>query len=1140
MQNIKNTYTPPSYQQPDPEGCTATQDCSERLADADSTTARASAINPESHLACIDKTNDPAYSEPSDFSLTERQAATSSVEKTYHTPDLTSASDQNLPEDPAACSPTLNILLKPLRDEIILDTLPCFHGATSPPSQEITIAAVQSFKRELLEFTTKLDQEFFDRTFLDTDRSQFHSLIYNRLALLKRLANKYQVFKDSSYKLVDWYNARKLANRSQYAVLSKRLFLSDDMCNVAVWLARHYRVLDRMLFRWASMADSPGQQSNSFLSESIVCHLSYVRSVVESMIRYADFNSHIALRAPVKPRKYHSILHAPPRECPELKLRESNILSEGVSNLLTVIATGSLEVLNREDSQDILNIASGSLFSSIDRYREEGDDHTFQPVCVDQQAIGQHLFCAELFHAAVLSGRWDEADKAFEATTRIVFHNEYSLEPVIQALKDNNTAGINIESWHKDVKEYTQSRPYPLSMYFILGLEAASTHLSTLLAHKESATENQSPLIKVMKTEELKQILDVLDPWADQLQDLGLLTSDGMKTFKYHRRLSLAWHRLQILTNNQAIAIRNSIHEARKVIMQHATSDGITNDNPQQLPECLKSQLTQILIQNNDILKLINKECDAYNSDINISELDRESCERLINIFENNAKTRHTELLLTFFHCSYYCAMLVEHVSQCASIFNDLEACLTCIHTSDSSRSLKMSKEKWKEKIKANDSGIKEKMDQFDKINQNIKTCFKDAFRQLNNIREHVINEQDICLKIALFESIHATLYYSLQQLQRLNSALVLVSGKRIDILKNEFPTILKLEQATVSCGKKLKKNIAFIAGHLKDLNNSKKLSLVKTGGSHKPNPGQIKNGRSKEQSSNNRYTLADFAAKTSVTGDTPDILNTRAYFHEQIASEVQALNRENKPVVYLGSRAYQTQVQSLWGSEALNGVSGNDLLPGQISRGVVERSVMPRDTDLLVLNKEQFSEIKERFYHRLEEAALSRGDLPEKCKLLMTNIGEAFYYGTKCYFCNLILCPKEGYTTKDWVYVVDLISPMDTAPSTLLSYDSPILASGEPVHSRQLTTMMIDELNLAVGQAAGPDRALMAMMRINVLAALESSEPKLDSVSGIVLTHVLERLQDSYPDPALGKMASILRSRAFNRVAYEGTNETG
>ena len=124
----------------------------------------------------------------------------------------------------------------------------------------------------------------------------------------------------------------------------------------------------------------------------------------------------------------------------------------------------------------------------------------------------------------------------------------------------------------------------------------------------------------------------------------------------------------------------------------------------------------------------------------------------------------------------------------------------------------------------------------------------------------------------------------------------------------------------------------------------------------------------------------------------------------------------------------------------------------------------------------------------------------------------------------------------KDWVYVVDLITPMDSGPSTLLAYDSPVLPSGDSTHAKPLTSIMIDELNLAIGQAVSvsPARSLMAMTRINVLAVLVSLKPKFDPVSDIVLMHVLERLQNSYPDPAQGKLASTLRSKAFNMVAYE------
>ncbi|MBO9480676.1 hypothetical protein [Salinisphaera sp. G21_0] len=1099
-----------------------------------STTARASAIKPELHSPGSDIINDPENSQPSDLSLSERKTETSPVDKTYHAPELTSAAGQSQPEQSSAFCPVSDVFMKPLTDDddTIMGTLPYF-DMTLPNPLEITTGDIQNFKDELSIFKMELDQEFLNGKFLDTDSYQFHSLICNRLASLKHLADKYQAFKDSSYKLVEWYNKTEMAYKSLYGILSRQLFLSDDMCKEILRLGELYRDLNKMLCRWPSGVEYPHQQSISFLSESLVCHLSYICCLVEGLIRYADFKKYIAVRAPEKPLNFHEVSRAPLREHPDIKPHGTGTLNEGISNMLTAITTGTWENLNREAPHDILKTTSKYLFSSIDRYRKEGcDQKKFQPVCINQKTIGQHLFCAELFHAALMAGRWDEADKAFEATTRIVFHGKYSLEPVIQALKhNNNTPGINIEKWHNDFNEYTQSRPYPIYMYFTLGLEAASTYLSTLLAHKESDSEKQSPLIKVMKTEELIQILNVLDTWADQLQKLGFLASEARETFKYRRRLSLAWLRVLTLTNNHEMAIKKSFHEAQKVIMPHTASDGITNDNPQQLPEYLESRLTQILLQNNDILKLINKAWGAFNPNINISALDRESCLRLIKIFVDDVPTPHTELLLTFFRCCYHCAMIVEHICECASIFSDLETCLTCIHTSKASHSLKMAKEKWKDEIRANASGIKEKIDQFDKFNQNFKTFFNHAFSHLKEIREHSNNGEDKCLKIVLSESIQTTLYHSLLQLQHLNSALINVSSKRIDILRNEFPTIANLEQATAGFGKRLNKNIAFIARCLKELNDSKELSLANTTGRHKPNSGQIKKGQRNNQVINHSDTLAGFAKAITIWPDTQETLSKRAEFQEQIASEVQTLQHQGLPVVYLGSRAYQTQIQSLWGNNAFELATGSHLLPAEISDTVITRSVTPRDTDLLVLDQEKFSEIKTQLCIRLKKAAGIDDNMPGKYQLITPNDDNKFYYGKNCCCCNLIVSLSGSYFRKDWAYVVDLISPMDSGPSPLLTYDSPVLPSGDSTQARPLTSIMMDELNLAINQAVSvsPARSLMAMTRINVLAVLEYLEPKLDPVSRIVLMHVLERLQNSYPDPAQEKLASTLRSRAFN-----------
>ncbi|WP_422449781.1 hypothetical protein [Endozoicomonas sp. ALB091] len=1138
MQNIENTFTPPPFPRPAPDGYT-TEHRSEALVGADPTTAVASVIKPELHFVSSDNINGPEYSQPSDLSLTERQTETSPVDKTYHTPELTSAAGQSLPQPSSASGPVSDVFMKPLPDDdSVVCTLPLFRITSSP--QTITIGSVRNFKEVLSKLSAQLDQEFLERTFLDTDRHQFHSLIYDSLISLRCLADKYLVFRDNAYQLVDWYNTQKFADKSQYIKLSKLLFLSNDMSEVTLHLAMQYRVLIKMLCQWYPRDDSPGQQSISFLSVIIVCHLSFVRCVVETLLRNGDVRKDIALRARVKPhiRKLHSIKHVPPQKHPGFDPKESDMLNEGISDMLTAIATGAWEDLNRK--KPILHIASDQLFKSIDRYREESGDHEFQPVCVDNRTIGQHLFCADLIHAASISGRWEETKKAYEATTRIVFHSKYSLEPVIQALKHDNTAGINIESWHSELDEYTQSRCYPLSYYFIKGLGTASNYLSYLLDHKEAETENHSPLIPVEKTEYLQKILDTLNRWEEQLHELDLLPDDAMKDCSFHRRLSLARQRIQTLTNNHETTIRNSFDQAKKIIMQYTAGDGITNDDPQPLSEYLKSFLARTLLQKHDILKLINKECDAYNPGINISELDRTSCEWLTNIFANSAQSPHTELLRMFSQCSHYCVVLIEQICACASIFSDLEACLTSIHTSDLSPALKVTKEKGNEKIKANAAGITEKTDQFHKFNQSIKSSFKDAFSHLNKIREHVINE-DKCLKIVLFESIHATLYDSLQQIMHLNDALATVSSKRVDILKNEFPTIAKLEQASAGNRKRLKKNIEFIARGLKDLDISKELSLAKTTVSHKLNPVPTHNGRSKKQTRKSLDSLANFIANNnkSVRLDTPQTLTTRDYFHEQIARGVQALNHDKKSVAYLGSRAYQLQVQSLWGSEAFELATSSDLLPAEIFPDLIKRSVTPRDTDLLVLNRKDFSSIKGQLYGWLEEAAKQGGYLPDKYEPLHTNDFNEVYYGINCCFCNLILRLKGTRTRKDWIYVVDLITPMDSGPSTLLNYDSPVLASGDSTHARSLTSIMIDELNLAIGQAVGPARALMAMTRINVLAVLECIEPKLDAESRIVLMHVLERLQKSYPDPAQGKLASNLRSRAFNMVAYEGSNGT-
>ncbi|WP_163388047.1 hypothetical protein [Endozoicomonas acroporae] len=1140
MNSIENTFTPPSCPRPVPEGHTTG---SEELADT-STTARASAIKPELHSPGSDIINDPEYSQPSDLSLTERQTETSPVDKTYHAPELTSAAGQSQPEQSTAFGLVSDEFMKPLTDDddTIMGTLPYFDMTLSKPLK-ITIEDVQNFKDGLSIFKMELGQEFLDGKFLDTDSYQFHSLICNRLAYLKHLADRYQTLKDSSYTLVGWYNELKLAFKSINVILSRQLFLSDDMCKEILRLGALYRDLNKMLCRWPSGVDYPHQQAISFLSESLVCHLSYICCHVEGLIRYADFNKRIAVRSPAEPVNSCKILYAPPREHFDLKPHGTGTLNEGISNMLTAIATGTWETLNREAPQDILKTTSEYLFSSIDRYRKEANDQkNFQPVCINQQTIGQHLFCAELFHAALMAGRWDEVDKACAATTRIVFHGTYSLEPVIQALKhNNNTAGINIENWHNDFNEYTQSRPYPLGMYFTLGLEAASTYLSTLLAHKESATEKQSPLIKVMKTEELKQILDVLDTWADQLQELGFWASDAMKNCNFQRRLPLAWLRLLTLTSNHEMAIKKSFHEAQKVIMQQTASDGITNDNPQQLPAYLESRLTQILLHNNDILKLINKEWDTFNPNNNISALNRESCEYLIKVFADDVPTPHRELLLTFFRCSYHCAMLVEHICECASIFSDLETCLTSIHTSEASRSLKMTKEKWKDKIRANASGIKEKIDRFDQFNQSFKTFFNYAFSQLKKIREHNNNGQDKCLEIVLSESVQATLNLSLLQLQHLNSALITVTSKRNEILKNEFPTIANLEQATISCGKRLNKNIAFIEKCVKELNDSTELSLANTTGRHKPKSGKIKKGQFNNQAFNHSDTLAGFAKEITIRPDTSETLSKRDYFQKHIASEVQALQHQGLPVVYLGSRAYQTQIQSLWGNHAFELAVGSHLLPAEISDEVIKRSVTPRDTDLLVLDQEKFSEIKQQICIRLKKAADIDDNVPSKYQLFVPDDDNKFYYGKNCCCCNLIVSLSGSYFQKDWAYVVDLISPMDSGPSPLLSYDSPVLPSGDSTQARPLTSIMMDELNLAINQAASvsPVRSLMAITRINVLAVLEYSEPKLDFVSRTVLMHVLERLQNRFPNPAQSKLASNLRSRAFNMVAYEGSNET-
>ncbi|WP_257266205.1 hypothetical protein [Endozoicomonas sp. ONNA2] len=1128
MHNVHNT------RRLQPAGECAAQRLSEALVKAESGTATASVVNPESHFLCIDKSSHTAHSQPADLSLKERLAETCTVDKTSHTPQPPPVSGQSQRKQPSASCPATAAAPKPLPDEIIMDTIARFDE--TPPDRRISIEDLNIFRLEIYEINNQLNKFETDCLKVNIDEIddlKLHSSIYSNQALLKRLTIKYHALKNNTYKIVDQFNRLRLPSLEHKKEFSKHLFLSDDMFYVTSCLAHCYRILNRIISRSFFGKHSHAKHYMSYLIQSIACNLSDIRCIMESEFRKDDVKSSIAYRSPVTPeiRKYHTISHTQPRELLQPVPCEPDSLNAVICNLLTTIATASLEINTTTESpdkrnhQNIVTTAAGFLFSSIDQYREGGSDQKFQPACAFQHIIGQHLFCADLFHAALVAGRWDAVSEACETTSRIVFQREYSLEPVIQRLNQPAAEEIDINQWHRDFEKYTESRYYPLYLYFSLGLEAASIYLSTLLAHKESPTENQLPLNMIRKTEELQQILDTLTPWSVQLQKLGLL-NNIVESSNFYHRLALAEKRIAMLTDHHKADIIKSFDEEEKSIMQHTATDGANHNNPQQLSEYLKSRLTQLLIHNDDIIKFFNKACDAYNPGISVSELDEESCQWLIETFTNNPQSPHTELLLTFSHCSYYCTVLVEFICQCASISSDLKACLTSIPVTEPLPSLKMTKDKWKEKIKANGIEISHKMSKFDNITQKIKTCFNSVLRFFNKIREPASYDQDICLKIVLFESIHATLLHCLQQIQGLSSALVKISTTRMDVLKNEFPTIANLEQTTVSCRNKLQKNINLTEGCVKELNISKKLSLAKK---TTVSPARMHNGQPTKQALNKPDALANLAANIPLSSDTADTLASRNYFHEQIASVVQALIKDGKPVAYLGSRAYQAQVLSRWGSKAFELAKSSGLLSSQIRQGVFDRSITPRDTDLLVVNNTQFSDVKKRIHAHFEKAARKNNFLPDACQLDTTNDAKAVYYGKECHYCNLILRYKHGYTKNYWVYVVDLITPVNSAPSTLLPYDFPELALGNPTHARPLDTIMIDECKLAVGLAAGPVRALMAITRINIVAALESIEPKLEPASVIVLVHVLERLQDNYPDQALGKLAKTLRSRVFN-----------
>lgn len=1002
----------------------------------------------------------------------------------------------------------------------------------------------------------------------------FKSIISNRLSKLMDIVKTCDFLCDNVSSVVEAYNSLKLESDEHYELIKRGLFLSDEMGEVVFSLASQFLKVQLAI---GSVINDPATdivRIPTLLKSFVLSSLMSFECMIECRLRDNDAIRKIAYRKPgikMTPRKYSGIKRAQPK-IKEPRFEQSQI-NHSLLNLCRSIAT--VELFGRLKSRtklDILDQSRERLFELIDRFVTETNVTVAEILLIPgASTIEKYLLYSELLHATEAAPkRHIEARKAvMEIISQMA---ALSQATTIAEDTDNNEACTE-EYLHfsaSDIELSTSWRRFPLSDHIMLGVESACKGLIRDIEEKTI----KDPCSQDLNAEKLWEDLYYLDLWIKDLRATGLININTLSTCSSFRQLTLLRKGLHEVVKMHQATLDAAFEEASKHITpeQQETAAGLSSD--------------PALFSNPDLLKTINHFLFA-NGELTINELNEEQRKRFATLLSKKHWSPHSRSLTAFIECCQHEEKINELIQNFRLTFA-LKTYVTSIPSTILTPQLTG------DKI----NHFHEEIAQYVKLTKKIQSECQEWSKKITRIKPKSGDEYEE-LKLKLFTASQNALQFSTEQQRHLSVGLDLMLEKRRQVLTADFPKIYRLEKKIyetlanriknqIKSAKRVSKNSNkpsrpqpetsgqsqpgktsfFITTPLPGLgftlDNSPPLNSLKipclesapdsglTGKQlldqvsqqlhiqvaayltanndfYSPPPGEpASTGCNPGQMS-----FSDFLAGTRVRLDDATITQQRNFFHQHIASQVGSLIHGETPVVYMGSRAFQTQLQSLWGAKVLEDL---DKLPlPTIDPAITRRATTPRDTDLLIVDKDQMATVKQKMYDTLLNSAQNSPDLQPDYELTTTDERIEIFYGAKCLTCNLILHKKGFLSPKFWIYVVDLVTCVDDDASALHAFDSPALPSGKTTHCRRIDVIIMDELKLAVGMAAGPPRALMAMIRIGFLAALETTSPKLDNRARLALTYALDTVHHHFPDPVFAQLVTDLRSNTFTVVDHEG-----
>ena len=1065
------------------------------------------------------------------------------------------------PEDPSPeLTATLSILLKSRSSEDTIRTILS------------SVVTIDSLCVRLLSLGH--EERLDDRS---DHSAYFKSKISNRLSKLMDIVKTYDFLSKNVNSVVEAYNSLKLESDAHYELLRRGLFLSEEMGEVVYGLGSQYLKVQLAIGKVINDPDTEIVRIPTLLKSFVLSSLMSFECMIECRLRDHDAIRKIAYRKPGKkmtPRKYSGIKHAGQLKIKEPRLEQSQI-NHSLLNLCRAIATVELfGRLKARTKLDILDQSRERLFELIDRFVTETHVTVAEILLIPgSSTIEKYLVYSELLHATEAAPK--KHIEARKAVMEIITHMaSLSQAAAIAEDTDNNEAGTEdyLHFSASDIQLAKSWRRFPLSDHIMLGVESACKGLIRDIEQKTIKDLCSQDL----NAEKLLEDLYYLDLWIKDLRATGLINITTLSTCPSFRQLMPLRKALHELIETHQATLDAAFEEASKHIIP---------GNPETAAG-LSSPSDPALFSNPDLLKTINHFLFA-NGELTISEWNEQQGKRFVTLLSKKHWSPHSRSLTAFIECCQHEKKINEHIQNIRLTFAD-KTYVTTIHATILTPQLTENKI----------NRFHEEITQYVKLTKKIQSEWQEWSKKITKIKPKSGDEYGE-LKLKLFTASQNALHFSTEQQRHLSVGLDLMLEKRRHVLTTDFPKLYRLEKqiydtsankikSQIKSAKRVSKNNNnpsrlqpetsqqpqpgkagfFITTPLPGLgftlDNSPPLNSLKipclesapdsglTGKQlldqvsqqlhvqvaayltanndfYSPPPGEPAN----TGCSPNQMSFANFLASTRIRLDDATIIKQRNFFHQHITSQVGSLIHGETPVVYMGSRAFQTQLQSLWGAKVLEDL---DKLPlPTIDPAITRRATTPRDTDLLIVDKAQMATVKQKMYDTLLSTARNSPDLPSDYELTTTDERIEIFYGAKCLTCNLILHKKGFLSPKYWIYVVDLVTCVDDDASALHAFDSPALPSGETTHCRRIDVIIMDELKLAVAMAAGPPRGLIAMTRIGFLAALETTNPKLDNRARLALIYALDTVHHHFPDPVFAQLVADLRSRTFTVVDHEG-----